>query len=29
MNKNPFIVLLAEDNEDDIIATKRAWKKII
>ena len=27
MNKSPFVVLMAEDNEDDIIATKRAWKK--
>jgi CheY-like chemotaxis protein len=23
----PFLVLMAEDNEHDIIATKRAWKK--
>jgi CheY-like chemotaxis protein len=27
MDKGPFIVLMAEDNEHDIIATKRAWKK--
>ena len=27
MNKKPFVVLMAEDNEHDIIATKRAWKK--
>lgn len=26
-NKQPFVVLMAEDNEDDIIATQRAWKK--
>jgi CheY-like chemotaxis protein len=23
----PFLVLMAEDNEHDIVATKRAWKK--
>ena len=23
----PFVVLMAEDNEHDIVATKRAWKK--
>jgi len=27
MNKKPFPVLMAEDNEHDILATKRAWKK--
>ncbi len=27
MAKKPFVVLMAEDNEHDIIATKRAWKK--
>jgi len=27
MSKEPFIVLLAEDDEHDIVATKRAWKK--
>jgi len=27
MSKKPFIVLLAEDDEHDIVATKRAWKK--
>jgi CheY-like chemotaxis protein len=27
MDKGPFVVLMAEDNEHDIIATKRAWKK--
>jgi CheY-like chemotaxis protein len=27
MKKGSFAVLLAEDNEHDIIATKRAWKK--
>ena len=27
MNKEPFVVLLAEDDEHDIVATKRAWKK--
>jgi CheY-like chemotaxis protein len=26
MNK-PFVVLMAEDNEHDILATQRAWKK--
>ena len=26
-NKKPFIVLIAEDNEHDLVATKRAWKK--
>jgi CheY-like chemotaxis protein len=28
MGKNPFSVLMAEDNEHDIVATKRAWKKL-
>ena len=27
MTKKPFVVLLAEDDEHDIVATKRAWKK--
>jgi CheY-like chemotaxis protein len=27
MSKKPFVVLLAEDDEHDIVATKRAWKK--
>lgn len=27
MESKPFVVLMAEDSEDDIIATKRAWKK--
>jgi len=27
MGKKPFVILLAEDNEHDIVATKRAWKK--
>ena len=27
MEKNLFTVLMAEDNDHDIIATKRAWKK--
>jgi len=27
MKKGSFAVLLAEDNEHDIIATKRAWKR--
>lgn len=27
MSKRPFVVLMAEDNEHDIIATQRAWKK--
>ncbi len=27
MIKDPFVVLMAEDNEHDIIATQRAWRK--
>jgi len=27
MKNNPFVVLMAEDDEHDIIAVKRAWKK--
>jgi CheY-like chemotaxis protein len=27
IGKKPFVVLMAEDNPHDIIATKRAWKK--
>ncbi len=27
MNKAPFVVLMAEDSEHDILATRRAWKK--
>jgi CheY-like chemotaxis protein len=27
MGKEGFVVLMAEDNEHDIVATKRAWKK--
>ncbi len=27
MDKNSFVVLLAEDDEHDIFAMKRAWKK--
>ena len=27
MSKDPFVVLMAEDDEHDIVATKRAWKK--
>jgi CheY-like chemotaxis protein len=27
MGKKPFVVLLAEDDEHDIVATRRAWKK--
>jgi CheY-like chemotaxis protein len=27
MEKEPFAVLMAEDDEHDIVATKRAWKK--
>jgi two-component system response regulator len=27
MVKEAFVVLMAEDNEHDIVATKRAWKK--
>jgi len=27
MYKEPFLVLMAEDNQHDIIATRRAWKK--
>jgi CheY-like chemotaxis protein len=26
MNKKPFVVLMAEDNDHDIVATRRAWK---
>ena len=27
MVKEPFAVLMAEDDEHDVVATKRAWKK--
>lgn len=27
MNGKSFVVLMAEDNQHDIVATKRAWKK--
>ncbi len=27
MGKEPFLVLMAEDDEHDILATRRAWKK--
>lgn len=27
MGRQPFVVLMAEDDEHDIVATKRAWKK--
>ena len=27
MNNKTFIVLMAEDNQHDIVATKRAWKE--
>ena len=27
MNKKAFVVLMAEDNEHDVLATRRAWKK--
>lgn len=27
MDRKPFVILMAEDNEHDIIATKRAWEK--
>ena len=27
MSKKTFVVLMAEDNEHDIVATKRAWKE--
>ena len=27
MDKKPFVALMAEDNEHDIVATRRAWKK--
>jgi CheY-like chemotaxis protein len=27
MNKEAFVVLMAEDDEHDIVATKRAWEK--
>ena len=26
MDNQPFVVLMAEDDEHDIVATKRAWK---
>jgi len=26
MDRQPFVVLMAEDDEHDIVATKRAWK---
>lgn len=27
MSTKPFVILMAEDDEHDIVATKRAWKK--
>jgi CheY-like chemotaxis protein len=27
MDKKPFVILMAEDNEHDILATRRAWKQ--
>jgi CheY-like chemotaxis protein len=27
MEKKPFVVLMAEDDEHDIVATRRAWEK--
>jgi len=27
VKKKPFVVLMAEDNSHDIVATQRAWKK--
>lgn len=27
MHKQPFVILMAEDSEHDILATKRIWKK--
>jgi CheY-like chemotaxis protein len=27
MNKEPFVVLMAEDDEHDIVAVRRAWQK--
>lgn len=27
MTQKSFVILMAEDSEHDIIATKRAWKK--
>ena len=27
MNNRPFVILMAEDNEHDILATERAWQK--
>ena len=27
MGMKPFVVLMAEDDEHDVVATKRAWKK--
>jgi CheY-like chemotaxis protein len=27
VSDKPFVVLMAEDNEHDVVATRRAWKK--
>jgi len=27
VSKKPFVVLMAEDSDHDILATQRAWKK--
>ena len=27
MSKNPFVVLMAEDDKHDILATRRAWEE--
>jgi CheY-like chemotaxis protein len=27
MNKRTFVILMAEDNEHDVLATRRAWKR--
>lgn len=27
MSERPFVILMAEDNKHDILATKRAWKE--
>src|SRR5688572_4325262 len=29
MSRSPFVVLLAEDNEHDIVVIKRAWQEMV
>ena len=29
MSRSPFVVLLAEDNEHDIVVIKRAWREMV